>query len=73
MQKNRIINADVVSFDVYDTLACMEPSPSRRKKLIDQIFSEIKRSVVPIRPDRSLPRPLSVRRMKHYHNQKCNA
>ena len=54
-------------------LVCLELSPSRSKKLIDQIFSEIKRSVVPIRPDRTLPRPQSVRRMKHYHNQKCNA
>ena len=66
-------NEIVGSFKDRFILACLEPSPSRSKKLIDQIFSEIKRSVVPIRPDRTLPRPQSVRRMKHYHNQKCNA
>ena len=66
-------NEIVGSFKDRFIIACLEPSPSRSKKLIDQIFSEIKRSVVPIRPDRTLPRPQSVRRMKHYHNQKCNA
>ena len=66
-------NEIVGSFKDRFILACLEPSHSRSKKLIDQIFSEIKRSVVPIRPDRSLPRPQSVRRMKHYHNQKYNA
>ena len=54
-------------------LACLEPSPSKSSRMIDRIFSEIKKAVIPIRPNRTLPRPTSVRRMKHYHNQKCNA
>jgi len=66
-------NEIVGSFKERFILACLEPSPSKSKKLIDLIFSDIKRSVVPIRPDRTVPRPQTVRRLKHYHNQKCNA
>ncbi len=50
-----------------------ETSLVKRQKLVDQIFDEIKRAVVPIRPNRSVPRPDTVRKMKHYHNQKNNA
>ena len=34
---------------------------------------EIKQSVVPIRPDRSVPRPSAPRDMKFYHNKKNNS
>ena len=53
--------------------ACLEQSPAKSKHLIDTIMFEIKRSVVPIRPDRVVPRSKTPRRMKHYHNKKCNA
>ena len=53
--------------------ACLEQSPAKSKHLIATIMFEIKRSVVPIRPDRVVPRSKTPRRMKHYHNKKCNA
>ena len=53
--------------------AVLETSPSERKKLVDRIFDEIKQSVIPIRPGRSLPRPAAPRKMKFYHNMKNNA
>ena len=53
--------------------ALTESSPSKREKLVNQIFDEIKQSVVPIRPDRSVPRPSAPRDMKFYHNKKNNS
>ena len=52
--------------------ALTESSPSKRGKLVNQIFDEIKQSVVPIRPNRSVPRPSAPRVMKFYHNKKNN-
>ncbi len=67
------INEIVGTFKDRFIFAVTETSPAKRKKLVDQIFDEIKRAVVPIRPNRSVPRPDTVRKMKHYHNQKNNA
>lgn len=53
--------------------AVLESSPSKRQKLVDRILDEIKQSVIPIRPGRSLPRPAASRKMKFYHNMKNNA
>jgi hypothetical protein len=45
-------------------------SEEERKRYIEFILAEIKRSVVPIRPHRSVKRPLTPRRAKYHHNRK---
>lgn len=51
-------------------MACLDASPSRRSARIDAVIEEISRSVIPIRPDRHLPRPPHPRRAKFLHNSK---
>lgn len=53
-------------------LALVQDSPNEQAVIIDSILEEIKRYVVPIRPDRSTPRKASPRKSKFHHNQKSN-
>jgi len=53
-------------------LAIAEKSPSMQAKLMDNIFEEVKRFVIPIRPNRTVPRNPSPRNSKFHHNQKAN-
>jgi len=52
-------------------LALAQDSPDVQAAMIDSILNEIKRHVVPIRPNRSTPRK-PARKSKFHHNQKAN-
>lgn len=49
--------------------ACLDPSPQKRNNRIYAVIEEISRSVIPIRPGRSLPRPVA-RKAKFHFNAK---
>jgi hypothetical protein len=48
-------------------------SEEERERYVALILSEIKKSVVPIRPNRSVKRPLNPRQVKYHHNRKIPA
>ena len=52
--------------------ALAQDSQDEQKAMIDLIIQEIKRHVVPIRPNRSVPRNPSPRKCKFHYNQKAN-
>jgi len=54
-------------------LALAEDSPVVQVFKIDLILEEIRHLVIPIRPNRSVPRNPSPRRAKFHHNQKANS
>ena len=48
-------------------------NPAHRQKKLERIIDEIKRSVVPIRPDNgSVPRYENSRKAKFHHNKRSN-
>ncbi len=53
-------------------LACLASTARKRKKLIRAILKRLCAAVVPVRPCRSVPRPISPRNIKFHHNQKMN-
>jgi hypothetical protein len=52
--------------------ACFLRSKRQRIKRIKAVIAQIARAVIPIRPGRSIPRPLSPRKSKFHHNHKSN-
>jgi hypothetical protein len=52
--------------------ACLDEDPKRRAHIAMGIVKSAANYVVPIRPDRSIPRPARVRDMRFRHNQKHN-
>jgi len=52
-------------------IAC--ESDNERKKAMDGILETAQRYVVPIRPNRSIPRNPNPRKVRFHHNQKSNA
>ena len=66
------INEIVGTFKDRFVFAVNEKSPTKRSRQVNEILEEIKDSVVPKRPGRSVPRHDVFRQMKHYHNQKNN-
>jgi len=67
------VNDAIGSFKDEFIKACIQRSPKKRSKMVGKIIEEIARSVVPIRPGRSIPRPVVARKAKHHHNHKSNA
>ena len=65
------VNDIIGSFKDRFILTCMNDNDSGSDTLTD-ILNEIVHSVVPIRPDRSVERPVTTRKMKFYHNRKLN-
>ena len=65
------VNDIIGSFKDRFILACINGKDSGSDTLTD-ILNEIVHSVVPIRPDRSIERPVTTRKMKFYHNRKLN-
>jgi hypothetical protein len=65
------VNDIIGSFKDRFILACINDKYSGSDTLTD-VLNEIVRSVVPIRPDRSIIRPITTRKMKFYHNRKLN-
>jgi hypothetical protein len=52
--------------------AIAQDSPDEQWIMIDLILQEVQRHVVSIKPDRSIPRNSSPRKVKFHHNQKAN-
>ena len=52
--------------------ALFEKSPETRKKKIEKIIHLLTKHPVPYRPERSIPRNKSPRKVKFHHNQKPN-
>ena len=50
--------------------ACFAHSKRQRIKRMNSVIAQIARAVIPIRPGRSIPGPLSPRRSKFHHNHK---
>jgi hypothetical protein len=65
-------NLNQVIASLRDHLAkvCFATSEEERRQHMDYILTEIKKSVVPIRPNRSVKRPLTPRKVKYHHNRK---
>ena len=54
----------------YLARACFAKSAEERSSYLNFIMVAIKRSVVPIRPNRTTQRPVSARKTKFHHNRK---
>jgi hypothetical protein len=52
--------------------ACFAKSEEERTHSMEIILTEIKKSVVPIRPNRSVKRPSNPRKAKYHHNRKIS-
>ena len=52
--------------------AVFDPFTSRRKMKIDKLINIVAKSVVPIRPNRKVPRKQNHRDVKFHHNKKSN-
>jgi len=53
-------------------LAFIHNSPDVQADIIESILEEIRGNVIPIKPNRSVPRNKNPRKAKFYHNQKVN-
>ncbi len=67
------VNQAVASFKDDFILDCPDSNRRRASRKVTQILIEISNSVVPIRPDRSVPRLTNPRKAKHHHNHKSNS
>ena len=52
--------------------AVIEGNPEKQSDMIQSIVDEVKLFVVPIRPERSVHRNPSPRKVKFHHNQRAN-
>jgi len=58
--------------DAYVKIMC-ETNKAKRMRMMDSLMEEMERNPVPIRPNRSTPRPPhGARKVKFHHNQKSN-
>jgi hypothetical protein len=64
------MNQVIASLRDHLARACFTESEEDRIRCIEIILAEIKRSVVPVRPNRSVNRPLNPRQAKYHHNRK---
>jgi hypothetical protein len=64
------LNQVIASLRDHLAKACFAASEEERRQYIEYILTEIKKSVVPKRPNRSVKRPLTPRRVKYHHNRK---
>jgi hypothetical protein len=64
------LNQVIASLKDHLVKAYYAPTAEEREKYVVLILSEIKKSVVPIRPNRSVKRPLTPRQTKYHHNRK---
>jgi hypothetical protein len=64
------LNQVIASLRDHLAKACFATSEEERRRYIEFILTEIKKSVVPKRPNRSVNRPLTPRRVKYHHNRK---
>jgi hypothetical protein len=64
------LNQVIASLRDHLSKVCFAKSEEERMRHIKFILTEIKKSVVPIRPNRSVKRPLTPRKVKYHHNRK---
>jgi uncharacterized protein YbcI len=66
------VNQAIGSFKDEFINACIQKSPKKRSKMIEEIIKKMARSVIAIRPGRSVKRPVVARKSKFHHNHKSN-
>lgn len=66
------VNTIIASFRSRFADAMFDENPERRLKKTTHILHLIARSVVPKKPDRSVPRNKNPRKVKFHHNKKSN-
>ena len=64
------MNQIIASLRDHLARACFTTSEGERARCMKIIFTEIKKSVVPVRPNRSVARPITPRQAKYHHNRK---
>jgi hypothetical protein len=64
------LNQVIASLRDHLAKACFTTSEEERARFVKIILTEIKKSVVPVRPNRSVNRPLNPRQVKYHHNRK---
>jgi hypothetical protein len=67
------MNQVIASLKDYLVKACLAESEDERERYVKIILTEIKKAVVPIRPNRSVNRPSNPRKAKYHHNRKIPA
>ena len=67
------MNQVVASLKDHLVEACFAKSEEERTRRVGIILMEIKKSVVPIRPNRSVKRPSNPRKAKFHHNRKFSS
>jgi hypothetical protein len=67
------INQVIASLKDHLVNACLAKSEDERERYVKSILTEIKKAVVPIRPNRSVNRPSNPRKTKYHHNRKIPA
>jgi hypothetical protein len=53
--------------------AVLELDPQKRSHIVEKILLRIIKSVTPVKPGRSAPRPSKPRKSKFHHNMKSNS
>jgi hypothetical protein len=66
------MNQVIASLKDHLVKACFAKSEEERTHYMEIILTEIKKSVVPIRPNRSVKRPSNPRKAKYHHNRKIS-
>ena len=68
------VNVSQLSGTVRDYLisAILAKSPTKRRRLLFEMADYISDSVIPVRPDRNVPRKSAPRKAKFHHNYKSN-
>jgi hypothetical protein len=66
------LNQIIAALRDHPAAACFLTSTEERLRALDIIAVEIEKSVVPIRPGRSVERPLTPRKTKYHHNRKSH-
>jgi hypothetical protein len=64
------LNQVIASLRDHLAKACFAKSEGERSRCVEIILTEIKKAVVPIRPNRSVRRPSNPRKAKYHHNRK---
>jgi hypothetical protein len=67
------MNQVIASLKDHLVKACFADSEEERTRRVEIILTEIKRAVVPIRPNRSVSRSSTPRKTKYHHNRKISS
>jgi hypothetical protein len=67
------LNQVIASLKDYVVKVCFAKSEEERTRYVGIILREIKKAVVPVRPNRSVGRPSNPRKAKYHHNRKISS